>query len=142
MRSVHHIEAPVETVFDFFFDPRKSEGLDPFGTEYREVKMTKEGTGSYFSWRVKMAGVPLEGFDVYTDVVPNKHITDKSSNALVGTWDYTFEPEGSGTKLTMEHHSRSFWGIPPLGYLNDLALTRMTESFMRQVKDRLEASSS
>ena len=141
MRSVHHIEAPVETVFDFFMDPRKSAGLDPLGTEYREVRLTEEGTGSYYSWRTKMVGIPIEGFDVYTDVVPNKHITDKSSSALVGTWDYTFEPDGSGTKVTMEHHSRSFWGIPPLGYLNDLAVARMTGFLMQRVKHRIEASS-
>ena len=142
MRSSYHIEAPVETVFDFFMDPRKSADLDPFSTEYREVKMTEDGTGTYFSWRAKMAGVPFEGFDVYTDVVRNKHITDKSSLAMAGTWDYTFEPEGTGTKVTMEHHARSFWGLPPLSTLMDVAMGRMTESLMERVKERIESSSS
>jgi hypothetical protein len=72
--------------------------------------------------------------------VPNKHITEKSSNALVGTWDYSFESEGKGTKVTMEHHSRSFWGIPPLSTMGDLVTSRMNQSFMRRVKDHLEAS--
>lgn len=77
---------------------------------------------------------------MYTDVVPNTHITEKSSSALVGTWDYTFEPEGTGTKLTMEHHSRSFWGLPTMAYLGDRVTARLNEAFVRRVKDRIEAS--
>lgn len=140
MQSVHHIEAPVEKVFDFFLDPRKSADLF-LPTEVRELKMTEEGTGTYTSYRTKMAGVPFETFSVYTDVVPNKHITEKSSSAIVGTWDYAFEPEGTGTKVTMEHHSRSFWGIRPLSTLTEYAAARMNDSFMQRVKDRIESSS-
>ena len=101
--------------------------------------MTEEGTGTYMSWRTKIAGIPVEGFDVVTDFVPNKHITEKSSNAMVGTWDYTFEPEGSGTKLTMEHHSRSVWALPPLKNLMDYTTTRLNRStFIPRLKARLE----
>jgi carbon monoxide dehydrogenase subunit G len=139
MRAVHHIEAPVEKVFDFFIDPRKSVELFP-GTEIREVKMTKEGTGTYTSYHSKLAGIPFDAFSVYTEVVPNKTITEKSSNPLVGTWKYDFEPEGTGTRLVMEHHSRSLWGLPPLSYLNDLAVTRMNEPFVQRVKEYLEES--
>lgn len=139
MRTVHHIEAPVETVYEFFLDPRKSADLFA-GTEIRELKMTQEGTGTYTSYHTKLAGIPLDVFSVYTDVVPNKHITEKSSNALVGTWEYDFEPEGTGTKLTMEHHSRSVWGLPPFNFLGDLATTRMNESFVLRVKEHLEKS--
>ncbi len=142
MRGVYHIEAPVETVFDFFFDPRKTADMTPVHTEIRELKMTKGGTGTYATYRTKIAGVPFEVFDVYTDVVRNKHITEKSSNAIVGTWDYTFEADGTGTKVTMEHHSRSFWDIPPLRNLGDLITARLSESYMRRVKDRLEAAGS
>jgi uncharacterized protein YndB with AHSA1/START domain len=139
MRGTYHIEAPVKTVYEFFFDPRKGADLFP-GTEIRELKMTKEGTGTYTSYHMKMAGIPFNTFSVYTEVVPNKHITEKSSNALVGTWDYSFESEGKGTKVTMEHHSRSIWGVAPLSTVGDLVTTRMNASFMQRVKDRLEAA--
>ena len=139
MRGTFHIEAPVETVFDFFFDPRKSADLFP-SMEIREFITTEEGVGTYTGYHTKMAGLPFDVFSVYTEVVPNKHITDKSSSALVGTWEYSFEPEGAGTTVTMEHHSRSFWGIPPLSNLGDLVTARMNESYMRRVKDRIEAS--
>ncbi|QNN53453.1 SRPBCC family protein [Nocardioides mesophilus] len=141
MQTIAHIEAPVDRVFDFFVDPRKLADLNPVSAEIRELRMTEEGTGTYAAYRTKIAGVPFEIFDVYTDVVPNKHITEKSSSAMVGTWKYDFEPEGTGTKVTLEHRSRSIWGVPPLGYLGDLLTARLTESFMRGVKERIEASS-
>lgn len=136
-----YIEAPVEKVFTFFKDPRKlSDIAGPMDTEYLEIKPTRQGTGTYTSWRAKFAGIPFEGFDVYTDVVPNKHITEKSSNPMVGTWDYSFEAEGTGTRLTMEHHPRSLWGLPPLSYLLDLVTARASGSYLPQLKERIETS--
>lgn len=141
MRSTFHIEAPVETVFDFFLDPRKSADLFP-ETEIRELRMTEDGTGTYTDYHTKLAGISFDAFSVYTDVVPNKHITEKSSSAMVGTWEYDFEPEGTGTRLTMEHRSRSFWDLPPLRTLGDLFASRMNEPYMQRVKERIESSSS
>ena len=124
MRGTYHIEAPVETVFDFFFDPRKAADLFP-PMEIREVKMTEEGTGTYTSYHTKLAGVPFDVFSVYTDVVPNKHITEKSSNAMVGTWDYDFEPEGDGHQG--DHGAPLTVVLAPAaaGYLGDLVAARM-----------------
>jgi uncharacterized protein YndB with AHSA1/START domain len=139
MRGTYHIEAPVKSVYDFFLDPRKSADLFA-DTEIRELKMTKEGTGTYTEYRTKLAGIPIDMFSVYTEVVPNKHIVEKSSNDLVGTWDYSFEPEGTGTRVTMEHRSRSIWGMEPLSTVGDLVTTRMNASFMQRVKDRLEGA--
>ena len=136
----YHIDAPVESVFGFFKDPSNQVDSAPFSAmKVYDAKETKEGVGSFYSWSVKMLGIPIEGFEVFTDVVPNKHITEKSSNAMVGTWDYTFEPEGSGTKLTMEHRQRSFWALPPLRNLSDYVTPRLTRSFIEAVKADLEA---
>lgn len=100
------------------------------------------GVGSFYSWGVKMFGIPVEGFEVITDFVPNKHMTEKSSNAMVGTWDYTFEPEGSGTRVTMEHRQRSLWSVPPLRNLMDYAMPRLSRSYVEAVKGELEGGSS
>ena len=137
MKVSHHIEAPVETVFDYFKDPASDTGL---GYELVESRTTKEGVGTYLSWRIRIAGVPVySGMEVITDLVPNEHITEKSSRALVGTWEYSFESEGNGTKLTMEHRPRSFWAWPLLSNLVDAATTRMNETYIRRVRGELEA---
>jgi hypothetical protein len=138
MKRSNHIEAPVEKVFDSFKDPGKFADLDPGGTQVDEVKATKEGAGTYMSWHAKIVGVPVRGFEVLTDVVPNKHITSRSSFGVVGTWDYDFEPEGSGTKVTLEHHLESFWRIPPLRNLMNLVTERLNDSYMARVKDAIE----
>lgn len=135
----YHIDAPVESVFDFFKDPSNQVDSAPFSAmKVHDAKETKEGVGSFYSWSVKMLGIPVEGFEVFTDFVPNKRITEKSSNAMVGTWEYTFEPEGSGTKLTLEHRQRSFWAVPPLRNLADYVTPRLTGSFIKAVKADLE----
>ena len=136
-RSVY-IEAPVETVFDSFKNPAKFIDLDPGGTQVDDVKVTKEGVGTYVSWHAKIAGLPVRGFSVITDAVPNKHITERSSTGMVGSWDYDFVPEGSGTKMSLEHHLESFWGIPPLRNLMDLVTARLNDLFMARGKDAIE----
>jgi len=65
---------------------------------------------------------------VFTEFVPNQRITDTSSSSLEGTWTYLFEPEGSGTKLTVENRGRSFWRIPPLERLLDWLAAKTHDS--------------
>jgi hypothetical protein len=139
MKQSYYIEAPVETVFDHFLDPRSDIDLMPIDTEVLDVKPTKEGTGTFTSYRVTMAGIRFEMFDVLTDVVPNRRITSKSSSAMVGTWTYTFEPEDTGTRLTMEHQAGSFWRLPLLRDVVDMVTSRANASYMPKAKARIEA---
>jgi hypothetical protein len=136
MKVSYHIDAPVKKVFDYFKDPASDTGP---GYELVESKMTEEGVGTYMNWRMRVAGIPIyEGIDVITDLVPDKHITEKSSRAMVGTWDYEFEPEGTGTKLTMTHRPRSFWALPPMSNLVDLTTTRLSKAYIGRVRATLE----
>jgi hypothetical protein len=145
MKHSIHIEAPVDTTFNFmlglFKDPAKWPELFS-GVVADDVKATEDGVGTYISWHTRLAGIPAQGFDVLTDVVPHEHITERSSNALVGTWDYDFEPEGSGTKLTLEQHPSSFWRLPPLHNLMEMARRGQLDTFMTRLKDELETASS
>ncbi len=138
MKRSIHIEAPVETVFGSFMDPARFWDLMPIHTHLDDVKVTKEGVGTYTSWHGKFAGMPFRGFDVYTDVVPQRHITERSSNTMAGTWNYDFEREGSGTKLTMEHHPESFWRAPLLSNVMEMVTERMTDTVMARLKDAIE----
>jgi polyketide cyclase/dehydrase/lipid transport protein len=139
MKRSIHIEAPVEKVFDFVKDPRNvPEGAAvPF--EIKDVKMTQEGVGTYYSWVIRIAGLPVEGFDVYTEFIPNQRITDRSSFPMTRDFVTSFEPEGSGMKLTMETGHGSFWRFPPFRQLVDLGQGMLSERFMSALKAQMEA---
>ena len=140
MKRSIHIEAPVEKVFDIVKDPRYvPEGVTmPF--EVTDVKLTEKGVGTYYRWAFKTPVLRWEGFDVYTEFVPNQRITDRSSSSIVGDISISFEPEGSGTKLTMEGRPRSFWRFPPLKQLTDLVKGMTADRFLPAVKAEMEAS--
>ena len=139
MKRSIHIEAPVEKVFDFVKDPRNvPEGVTlPY--EVKDVRLTEEGVGTYYSWAIKTPGRRFEGFDVYTEFIPNRRITDKCSAPLAGDWTYSFEPEGSGMKLTAESHHRSFWRIPLLRQLVDWGKSMGSERLLSALKAQMEA---
>ncbi len=133
-----HVDAPVTKVFDFFRDPSNWAELEPEGVQFKDVRLTEEGLGTHYSWAAKIAGVSIEGFNVFTEFVPDRHITDWSSSSLEGTWTYSFEPEGSGTKLTVENRGRSFWRLPPLERLLDRVAAKTHEPRFARLKTMLE----
>ncbi len=133
-----HVEAPVEKVFGFFKDPGNWRSVEPEGVEFKDVRLTPEGVGTHYSWAAKVAGFSIEGFDVFTEFIPNQRITDRSSSSLEGTWTYLFEPDGSGTKLTVENRTRSFWSIPLLAKLIDCVAARTHGPRFAKIKEILE----
>lgn len=116
-----HIEAPVEKVFDWFRDPRNWPTLNPASQEaVTQAHVAPEGLGTFHVWSLKpLPGVRFECFGVFTEFVPNKRIVDKWSMALEGTETYTFDTEGSGTRVTLERQRRFIWHLGLLDTLVD-----------------------
>lgn len=137
-RQSFHIDAPVKTVYEFMKDPTKWRDVALF--DMGDVKVTEDGPGTLYDWRFKIAGIPFEGFEVITDVVPNRRITERSSRAFFGTWIHTFEREGSGTKWTMVIRRGGLWRIPPLSILLDWGSKRMGEYFVPRVRAKMETA--
>jgi hypothetical protein len=136
-----YVDAPVETVFDFISDPNRQREVALY--DLHDVKVTKEGVGTQFTWSFKVAGLRFEGFEVFTDVVPNKHIAERSSVAMAGRWEYDFAPEGKGTRLTITLRPQSFWRFPPFDRLVGLVFARMSMAVMpKWVKAMEEAAAS
>ncbi len=136
-RSIH-IEAPVEKVFGFFKDPRSWEEL-PNSGRVEDVTVTEEGRGTFYRMILPIPGIRIGSFDVYTEFVPNQRITDRSSWAPFETMTWSFEPEGSGTKLTWEGHPGSFWRLPLLRELAEWGMARANGYWMPLLKAHLEA---
>ena len=130
----------MEKVFDIVKDPRYVPEGAPMGFEVTDLKLTGEGVGTYYWWVTKTPVLRWEGFDVYTEFVPNQRIVDRSSSSLVGDITISFEPEGSGTKLTMEGRPRSFWRFPPLRQLTDFVKGMAADRFLPAGKAEIEAS--
>ena len=146
MTAVHsvHIDAPVRKVFDFVKDPRNwgaqpgtARGPVPAVTITRAY-LTEEGSGSYYTYVWRVAGIPVEGFGVNIEVVPGEQFTHLESLALLGTVTYRFEPEGTGTRLTLERQPRSIWRLPVLGTVVDLFWLRIIGAATAEWKERLE----
>lgn len=137
-----YIEAPVEKVFDWFRDPRNFLTLDPAATRREEVieaHVTEEGVGTFHVWAMKpLPGVRFQVFGVYTEVVPNRRIVDKWSTAMEGDEVYTFDFEGTGTRLTVQRHPRSFWRLWLFDKLVDQFEGREDERALARLKKVME----
>ena len=133
-----HIDVPVETVFDFFRDPGNWRDADRSVT-FRDVHVTREGTGTFYAWGTRVAGVPVEGFDVFTEFVPNQRITDRSSLSLEGTWTYTFAPEGTGTRVSLQNRAAGPWRLPLLERVVDALAAGGHRPVLATLKAKLES---
>lgn len=132
-----HLDAPIEEVFEFFKNPSNWQQLAHNGIVYKNVILTREGVGTTYEWVAKLAGVSISGFNVFTEFVPNMRITDRCSRAFEGTWTYTFQPDGSGTKLTCENRNASFWRFAPLSWLLDWATAKTHDPVMAELQARM-----
>jgi hypothetical protein len=139
-----HIEAPVEQVFDYCRNPRNWPVLAPPRLRERveliDAHVTDEGLGTCYVWAVRLPGFRVENFGVFTEFVPNERIVEQTSVAFEGAWTYTFDREGSGTRLTMQRHPRSFWRLRPLDALVDRFDGPATETFLATLKDVVEST--
>jgi uncharacterized protein YndB with AHSA1/START domain len=140
-----YIEAPVEKVFDWFKNPRNWPTLNPDAAhreELADVHVTPEGLGTFHVWIIKpLPGVRYECFGVFTEFIPNKRIVDKWSLAIEGSETYTFDAEGSGTRLTIQCHRQSFWRLRLFDKLVDRFEGRENEQVLVRLKKFMEASS-
>ena len=75
---------------------------------------------------------------MFTEFIPNLRITDRPSSSLEGTWTYSFEPDGSGTKLTVENQVGSFWRLPLLERSLDRMTAKTHEALFARLKALLE----
>ncbi len=101
VRSIH-VDAPVETVFDYVKDPAHFYDAMPgrMRAKLKAVNMTPEGVGTTYEWlQGHLAGFELVGVITRQESVDNERIVDSSSTGPVWTW--TFEPDGDGTSLTL-----------------------------------------
>ena len=140
VRSIH-VEAPVETVFDYVKDPAHFYDAMPgrMRSKLKAVNMTPEGVGTTYEWlQGHLAGFELVGVITRQESVDNERIVDSSSTGPVWTW--TFEPDGDGTSLTLafEYSTK----IPYMDKVVDAIAwrgDRDVDAILATIEDKVEA---
>jgi hypothetical protein len=115
-----HIDAPVETVFEYVKDPRNFFGAFPekdrSHTALTDVNLTPEGVGSTYKMMGRMLLLfHMEWVLTREEYVPNELIVDRASTG--GVFTYTFEPgDPTGTTLSLAF---GWFGVPIVGGMLD-----------------------
>ena len=132
-----HIDAPIAAVFAQFRDPRTWQQVRP-DVRFSDVHVAPDGIGTFYRWRTTVAGVPIEGFDVFTEFVPNERIVDRSSLSIEGTWTFTFASEGAGTRVRLQNRAGRLWRLPLIERLVDAVAVAGHRPVLAMVKAKLE----
>ena len=104
--------------------------------EVKEVQRLPNG-GTSFRWVGKMAGVRFEGTTEDTEYVPNQRVVSKSTGGIESLFTWTFQPEDSGTKLTVEVEYTV--PIPLLGKIAEAFIVKQNERELELVLANLKA---
>ena len=132
------INAPLEKVFSYVGDPMNQLEQLPGMTDVREI--AGEGVGRRFSWTYKMMGMSFKGKTEVIDYVSNERYVIRSTGGIQSTWTWTFQPETSGTllSLTVEYTIP----VPLLGKVAERLVLQQNEReahmAMTNLKERLE----
>lgn len=114
-----HIDAPVDKVFDFLQDPYHFIELFPekdrSNMAVTEIHRTPDGVGSTYTMIGRMFLFQIKWVITREEYVPNERIVDHAN--LGGVWTCTFEPDETGSTLTLAFGWSS--KVPLLGELAD-----------------------
>jgi uncharacterized protein YndB with AHSA1/START domain len=128
IKRTYYIDAPIEAVWKVF---TSVEAVDPTMMHVHDVKQTRDGVGTNFSWDFKVGGRTIfSGFEVYTDVVPHERLVERSGGFMSATWVTTFTAEAHGTDVTIEVRPEGLWRFPPLLQLMEVAFARRSTRLM------------
>lgn len=95
------IKAPIDKVFNYISDPTSAPEMMKSMLEVKDVDVKEGGVGTTFNWVYKMAGMKFSGESVVTEYVANKKLVMQSKGGIKSTWDWTLEPKGDGTQVTL-----------------------------------------
>jgi uncharacterized protein YndB with AHSA1/START domain len=132
-----HIDAPVGKVFACVSDPSNFNQLMPDVT-FSDVVLTPNGVGTTYRFDTRVAGLPIRGRGEYTAFTPDRHIHDDTTVASEGSFDWTFEAEDGGVRVTITHSPGKYWGLPVIGRLLAANYEQMDREVLARLKSRLE----
>ena len=132
-----HIDAPVSEVFAHVRDPSNFNQLMPDVT-FSDVSLTPDGVGTTYRFETRVAGLPIRGQGEYTEFILDRHIHDDTTVASEGSFDWTFEADRGGARVTITHIPGRYWGLPLIGRLLAANYERMDRQVLARLKSELE----
>lgn len=93
------INAPVAKVFGTLIDTEKLPDWMPLLMEVHDIQ--GEGVGKTFKWTYKFIGIKFAGMSEIIERIENKKVVVKSKAGIESVWTWSFNPEGSGTKVDL-----------------------------------------
>ena len=96
------IAAPPEAVFDLIANqPERMPEWWPPMTDQERVTPPPTQTGSVSRYVYNMMGVEIKGEHEVRAFEANRHLRVTTTSGIDSTFDYIFEPEGDGCRLTV-----------------------------------------
>ena len=133
------IQAPVASAFECMKDPSSFNELMP-GVQFTGVVMAADGVGTTYRFETRVAGFPIRGGGRFSAVEANRHIRDETTIAMEGSFDYWFEAERDGVRVTIDHHPGRFWDLPIIGRLIADSYERDDRAVLQRLKTKLDPS--
>jgi uncharacterized membrane protein len=130
------INAPLDKTFAYISDRNNLPDIWPSLVEITNIKPLPNG-GCTNRWTYKMAGIRLSGTSEDTEFVANQRIVSKTKGGVASTQTWTFQSEGSGTKVTFGVEYTL--PVPVLGKLAGAVITKMNESEGTALLENLKA---
>jgi uncharacterized membrane protein len=134
------IHAPVEEVFAYVQEPTNLPEFWPSLLEVKDVEQLPNG-GTRFKFVYKMAGMQFTGTSEDTEVIANQRVVNRSRGGVESTMVWTYQPEGEGTKVTVE--TEYTVPVPLLGRLAEAVIVKLAENegelLLLNLKARMEA---
>jgi hypothetical protein len=132
------IQAPVEDVVSVFRDTDRWSGIRTLGGMEHEMSNFSgplDQVGASFDVRGHLAGIPYKRTNTVVEVQPNLiRVRGSGNDEMV----YRFEPEGGGTRLSIEYEMSSFDKLLDKVVLHR-AMDKGTVEFLEKMKAWAEA---
>jgi uncharacterized membrane protein len=134
------LNSPVEEVFAFVENPSNMPDVWPSLERVADVERQPNG-GYRCNYVYRIAGMRFEGHTDLIEYVPNQRIVTRSKIGMEGIVRWTFQPEGNGTRLTIE--AEYIVPMPLVGKIAAALLVhpneREAETLLTNIKAKQEA---
>jgi carbon monoxide dehydrogenase subunit G len=101
-QATAHIKNTPEVVLGFIADVRNRTQYLPSLKSLTDIQGGPAGAGTTWKWKFAILGTDFEGAARSLKYEPGKLYSFQTEGGLQSAWTYHVEPEGDGTKLTID----------------------------------------